>query len=379
MTQVTLGNWQQPPNNRRTFLKLREVVPTAKVAGSPDPLPLPAGEPLDLGRAVPLCDGTAGTVGSVLDGTYTDGVLVLRDGKVALERYYGDFAPGRTHMLFSVSKSLVSVVAGVLAGQGLLDPAAPLADYVPELAASGYAGATVRDILDMRSGITFSENYLDPYAQVRLLEQVIGWAPRLDATLPHSMYQYLATLRAARPHGGVFEYRSCETDVLGWVCERAAGQRMPELLSRVLWSRLAESDMDAGVDLAGAVMHDGGLAATLRDTARFGQLLLRFGAAADGGQVVPAAWVQDALAGAVDSREAFASSPTDTRMPGGMYRSQFWVPYPDRRVLLCLGIHGQMVYVDYDRSVVAAKLSSWPYPQDAAMLLNTLAAFDALG
>jgi len=97
---------------------------------------------------------------------------------------------------------------------------------VPVLANSGYAGATVRQLLDMRSGIAFSEDYLNPMAEVRLLEQAIGWAPRTVPDLPTTMYDYLVTLRQKSPHGGPFQYRSCETDVLGWICEAASGIRM---------------------------------------------------------------------------------------------------------------------------------------------------------
>ena len=155
----------------------------------------------------------------------------------------------------------------------------------------------MHDVLDMRSGINFSEEYLDPDAEVRLLEQVIGWAPRTQPGLPSSMYEYLSTLSAARAHGTAFDYRSCETDILGWVCERASGVRMPELLSSLIWSRIgAEQDMDAAVDPAGAVFHDGGLAATLRDLGRFGQMLLD-GGSANGEQVVPAWWITDSYAG----------------------------------------------------------------------------------
>ena len=207
--------------------------------------------------------------------TYTDGFLVIHDGRVVAEQYPTGMPADRTHMLMSVSKSLVGCVVGMLADQGAIDVTAAVDYYLPELAASGYRGATVRDVLDMRSGVRFSEEYLDPDAEVRLLEQVIGWAPRMRPDLPFSMYEYLPTLQAKRDHGAAFEYRSCETDVLGWLCERASGVRMPELLSTLLWSRIgAEQDMDAAVDPAGAVFHDGGLAATLRDLGRFGQMLL---------------------------------------------------------------------------------------------------------
>src|SRR6202034_159226 len=125
----------------------------------------------------------------------------------------------------------------------------PVSDYVPELDKSGYSGAHIRHLLDMRSGIAFSEDYLDPAAEVRLLEQAIGWAPHRDPDVPGTMQDFLLTLRQKGRHGGPFEYRSCESDVLGWVCEAAAGTRMPELMSSLLWSRLgAERDASIAVD-----------------------------------------------------------------------------------------------------------------------------------
>lgn len=367
---VTLDNWQRGPINRRTSGRMREVVPTARVAAGRTPMKLRE-DGRELALDTPLPDGTA-SIGSALDDTFTDGFLVLHDGAIRAELYPGDLVPGRPHMLYSVSKSIVGSVAAILIDRGLLDPESPVTAHIPELAESGYAGATVRHILDMRSGIRFREEYLDPDAEVRHLDQALGWVPRTSPDVPNTLYEYLPRLRAQRPHGGAFEYRSCETDVLGWVCERAAGERMPELLSRTLWSRFAEDDMDAGVDRAGSVFHDGGLAASLRDAARFGELLRR-----GGEQVVPHAWIEDALTGDPDSRAAFADSPTDTGLAGGMYRNQFWVPYADRRVLMCVGIHGQLIYVDFDRAVVIAKLSSWPTPLDHALEAATLTLADA--
>ena len=95
-------------------------------------------------------------------------------------------------------------------------------------------------------------------------------------------------------------------------------------------------------------------------------------------QVVPEAWIEDSFAGGLESRDAFAASPDDNRMPGGMYRNQCWFPYPGNNVLLCLGIHGQMIYVNRATGLVAVKLSSWPTPQDSWKLFSTLAAFEAI-
>lgn len=372
----TYDGWQLGPQNRWTFQHLREIVPTARVARAADPRPLPAAEQIPLDVPLARADGTTAPLETLLRELYVDGLLVLADGEVRLETYPTGMPADRTHLLMSVSKSLVGCVAGVLVDRGDLDPDARVEAYLPEVAAGGYAGATVRDVLDMRSGIAFNEDYLDPQADVKQFEKAVGWAP-YDGTGPASLYEYLALLPAARDHGGRFEYRSCETDLLGWVCERAAGTRMPILLSEVLWAPLGtEQDMDASVDRAGAVLHDGGFATTLRDLARFGALVAD-GGRVDDRQVVPGWWIDDATTGGADSRAAFAASG-DTRMPGGMYRSQFWVPYPARDVLMCLGINGQMVYVDRPRRLVVVKLSSTPLPLHPEIYRDTLALIDQL-
>jgi CubicO group peptidase (beta-lactamase class C family) len=377
---VTLANWRTAQFLQWSFQHAREIVPTARVSRGNSAIAELSRSPASLTEvAVYGVDGRETTVGAVVGTTYTDGFMVIHDGNVVAEEYPAGMATDALHVLMSVSKSVVGCVAAVLIDQGLLDPAVPLTIYVPELAVSGYAGATVRHVLDMRSGVVFSEDYLNPQAEIRRLEQCIGWSPRTDPSSPGSIYDFLLTLRQGSPHGGPFAYRSCETDALGWVCERVAGARMPELISELLWSRLGvEHDADMSVDNAGTAVHDGGVSTTMRDLARFGQMLLNGGESMTGQRVLPSWWIRDTFTGDADSRQAFAASPTDTRMPGGMYRNQFWLPYPDRDVLLCLGIHGQMVYVNPAARVVGVKMSSWPTPQDAAMLSATLRAFDAV-
>jgi CubicO group peptidase (beta-lactamase class C family) len=378
---VTPENWQTPPHLPWSFQHISELFPTATISRGAGPVvELPA-RAMDVGTlpVIRPYDGSATTVGVIMASTATDGWIVLHDGVVLAEAYPAGMPPATPHLLMSVSKSLVGCVAGSLVAQGVLDVDGELASYVPALAKSGYNVATVRHLLDMRSGIRFSEAYLDPDAEVRRLEQAIGWAPRRHPDGPEGMYAFLLSLQRKAAHGGPFEYRSCETDVLGWVCEEAAGVRMPELMSDLLWSRLGvEADANIGVDAFGAGMFDGGISTTLRDLARFGVMIQREGTSLTGQQVVPASWIRDSYAGGPDSRQAFAASPDDNRMPGGMYRNQFWFPFPDRDVLLCLGIHGQMVYVQPSTGVVGAKLSSWPTPQDAVALFATVAAFDAI-
>ena len=379
-SELTLDNWQSAAYLHWTFQHIGEFLPTAQIARGGPVAQLPSATTLvsDIAFHYPS-SGRRRTVGDVMASTATDGWIVVRHGKVVAEQYYGGMLPDTSHILMSVSKSLVGMVVGALAGAGSLDVDSELTRYVPALAQSGYAGATVRHILDMRSGIKFSEDYLDPMAEVRLIEQAIGWAPRTVPDIPSNMYDFLLTLRQESAHGGPFLYRSCETDVLGWICEAAAGVRMPELMSELLWRRIgAQNDAVIGIDAVGTGMFDGGINACLRDLVRFGSLYLTGGVSLTGQQVVPPAWIADTFAGGVDSREAFAASPGDNRMPGGMYRNQCWLPYPGDNVLVCLGIHGQMIYVNRAADLVAAKLSSWPLPQDANKLFPTIAAFDEI-
>ena len=375
----TLDTWREPPLNRRSYQHLREIVPTARVAAGGPASTLPDGDPVALDKIVVAHpDGRSESATAVLTRTFTDGFLVLSGDEVVVETYPGGMPPDRPHMLLSLSKSIVGCVVAALAEAGLVDVDGPLTVHLPELATSGYAGATVRHLLDMRSGIAYSEDYLDPAAGIRVFAQVVGWATPATVDLPASMYEWLATLQAAGPHGGAFHYRSCETDVLGWLCERAAGKPMPQLISELLWTPIgAEADMDAGVDRVGSTIHDGGLAATLRDLGRFGRMLVNRGRVGNTA-VLPASWIDDTLTAGPDATQAFAESEMAAWMPGGRYRNQFWLPYAERDVLMGMGINGQLLVVDLDRGVVAAKLSSWPLPQDPAMLFDTLRLVDAV-
>jgi CubicO group peptidase (beta-lactamase class C family) len=377
---VTPENWQAPGVLGWSFQNLALVVPTADISRGSGPAVALAHSPLDLGGLeVGLHDGSTRTVADLVAASDTDGWMVVHGNQVVAEEYRGSMTPATRHILMSVSKSLVSTVAGALVGRGRLDPEARVTDYLPELVESGYAGATVRHLLDMRSGIRFSEDYLDPDSEVRILDAAFGWAPKRHADSPHSLKAFLRTLRQERPHGGAFEYRSGETDVLGWVCEAAAGQRFPQLASDLLWSRLgAQYDAYIGVDSEGTGMFDGGICATLGDLARFGAMILSGGVSLTGEQVVPPWWVEDIFTGGPDSAAAFAAGPDDHGMPGGRYRSKFWFPVADGDVALCLGIHGQFVYLDRSTGMVGVKLSSWPTPLDEWKHVASVRMFAAI-
>lgn len=379
-------NWQVYPDHHWSFWHAGEISPQRvlrpEVARELDVVL----EPMDVGALeVNRVDGSSSPVSSILAETLTDACVVLQDGAVVLEHYGLHVDPRRPHALLSVSKPIIGCVAAILVERGQLDLERLVSDYVPELEGSGYRGATVRHLLDMRSGVCFSEEYTNPAAEIRELDRWIGWSQRNGGEGAHGLYAYLQTLQADTPHGGAFRYRSAETDVLGWVCERASGSVMSGLVACLIWQPMgAEHDAELICDGNGTAVHDGGLCATARDVARFGQLLLDGGAVPDGegGQrvVVPQRWLRQGWAVDADIREAFASSAAEQMFPGGWYRNQFWFrPGPFGDVLICLGIYGQMIHVSRRTRTVCVKLSSWPHAQSPGYLQDTIRAFDAIG
>lgn len=376
---VTLANWQDPPYNRWSFQHIRELVPTARIA-RPDgaAVPLPR-RPRDLsGLRFTSATGRRWTVAAMLAATYTDGFLVAHRGRIVTEEYCNGMTPATTHLLQSVSKSIIGTLAGILASCGQLDPNELVTTYVPELAATSWQGARLRDVLDMRTGTRFTEDYADPRADVRLYEQVMGWRPRTDELPGDDLYSYIAALPNTRPHGGPFEYRSIVTDLLGWVVENAGGAHLAELLSRHLWQPLgAEFDAEVTLDCHGHPLADGGLAVTLRDLARVGLCYATRGRW-DGRDVVPATWIDDCWQGDAETRAAFAVAEQAARFPDGMYRNQWWVPRAGRPVLLGSGIYGQSLYVDLAAGVVVVKLSTWPEALDLRLADEHLRAFRAI-
>ena len=367
---MTLANWQDPPFNRWSFQHIRELIPTARIARTAAPDPLPRAERDVLGFQFSYGDREL-TVAEMLEETYTDGFLVLHQGRVVAEHYFNGMAPDVPHLLMSVSKSVTSAVAGVLASRGLLRVSAAVEEIVPELGGTSFEGATVQDLLDMRAGTRFDESYENPEADVRTYERVYLWRPDNGDPRPADALGYFATLQNDGPHGGPFRYRSILTDVLAWVIERAAGVRLHELIARELWLPMgAEFDAEITLDGHGNPMADGGICASLRDLARFGQLYL------DGGRgIVPKDWIEDTIRGAPDGARAFAEGDDSPGYPpGAHYRNCWWIRDPGVPFYQASGINGQNIFVHVPSQTVVAKFSTWPTALSLAAGVTTQAA-----
>jgi CubicO group peptidase (beta-lactamase class C family) len=382
-TDVTLDNWLLAPHNRWSLQHVAELVATAPIAPAASPSSLPRDE-RDLSAIAFTFEGEGWTLERMLDATFTDGFLVLRHGTIVTESYCNDMTPATPHLCFSVTKSMVATVAGILAGRGLLDLGAALPSVLPELAGTSWEGATVQQVLDMRTGTRFNEVYEDLEGDMGAFGRAYGWMPPLVPGEPRDARAYMGALENDREHGGAFDYRSVLTSMLAWICERAGGGPLDALIAREVWGPMgAEFGASMAVDDSGHGMGAGGLSASLRDLARFGLLWARGGRAGDR-QVIPAAFVADTLAGAHDSVAAFLGSADgpDPDFPDAFYRNQWWVMDGAVPLYAGLGIHGQYVMIHGPSDVVIAKFSSQPAADDPPIERLTatglLAVIDAL-
>ncbi len=346
--QVTLANWRTAPFNRWAFHHVRELIPSADIPNDalgfrslpPDPFDF-KGMDLD----------------TLLRETDTDGMAVLRRGRLVFERYANGMSDETPHILMSVSKSML----GVLAHEIGLDAAARVVDLVAELKGTAYEGATIRHLLDMRAGIVWDENYLATSGPSVESRKATGWNPGDGTGDLKSFYQQL---RHSFAHGGAVHYVSPNSDLLGWVIERATGRRYAELMSEYVWKKAgAERSAYITVDRLGAPRCAGGMCATLLDLARVGQWLIE-----ERGNFLDGLMAGDAQAWAGgDLAQVFRGLPM-------RYRSQWYVLDGEAPLAFGWGIHGQHLFLDRANQIVIAKLSSQAQPIDVPRIDQTLRA-----
>ncbi len=373
------GSYYRFPQLRWTFANFRQMLPTTNVSrGSAPVSTLPRAERGDIDAIsfTPAGSSTPMTWRQSLDVNYTDGIVVLHKGRIVYERYFGVLKPEGQHILMSVTKSFFGTLGASLIAEGRLDPAATVAKYVPELADSGFGDVTIRQLLDMTAAVKFSENYTDPNAEIWAHTRAGGVGPRPAGYQgPDNFYEYMATVKKEGEHGKAFGYKTVNTDVLGWVIRRVTGKSIGQNISERYWSKLGmEQDAYFVVDNLGNEFAGGGLNASLRDMARFGEMM-RQGGKFNGQQVVPAAAIEDIRKGGDRAQFAATASPT---LPGWSYRDMWWVSHNEHGAYAALGIHGQAIYIDPKAEMVIARFASNWRAGNAGINPTSLPAYHVL-
>jgi CubicO group peptidase (beta-lactamase class C family) len=372
-----LGNWREAPYNRRAFSRVRELIPTANIAADKS-----AARPFErtvvdlMQQRFALRDGASITLAEFLDQTFTDAFMVLKAGRIVMEWWRTAEARENPHIVFSVSKSIAAILTGILAERGLLDPEAPIIRYIPEAKTSAFGDATLRHLLDMTVSIDFAETYLDPESMFAIYRQSTGWNPPRPG-FQHCLHAFLLTLqKASRQHGERFNYVSPNSDMLGWILERAGGAPFADLLSEHIWRPMgAAFDAYVTVDPRGAARAAGGICVMLEDLARFGEMIRNDGVACER-QVVPRSWIADIRKNGDPA--PWHRGEMHAFLPDGNYRSKWYNAGNESGAFMGVGIHGQWLYIDPKAEMVIAKQSSQPLPVDQPMDFMHLDVFGGL-
>lgn len=363
------------PELRWAWSNVRQLVPTVNVWRGAGPTSVLPRAERDIGGSKSVTmDGRPMTFAQMLAETYADGIAVLHKGRLIYERYFGALKPHKPHLAMSVTKSFTGTLAGILIAEGKIDPEAPVSDYVPELKTSAFGDARVREVMDMTTGLKYTEVYTDKNSDVWGLRRANGMAPiEPGSSGPTDIFSYLCVQQKQGAHGQAFAYKTVNTDVLAWICRRASGMTLSDLLSERIWAPMgAEEDAHYHVDRIGTESGGGGLSTTVRDLARFGETMRNHGRF-NGRQIVPSSVVEDIERGADPAK--FSGYPT---LPGASYRNQWWVSHNAHGAYMARGVYGQGIYIDPKAEMVIARYASHPVAGNAANDPVTLPAYMAL-
>lgn len=325
----------------------------------------------------PLNSSESMTWEESLSKNYTDGILILHKGKIVYEKYFGELKPDGVHAAMSVSKTFTGTLGALLVAEGKLDENKTGSDYVPELKGSAFGDATIRQILDMTTGLNYSEDYSDPKAEIWAFSSAGNpFSKPVSQNAPSNYYEYLQTVQKQGEHGSVFAYKTINTDVLGWIISRVTGKTIPELLSERIWKPLGTHiDGYYQIDGAGIAFAGGGFSANMRDMAMFGEMIRKMGKF-NKKQILPVELIEDIMNGG--SQEAFNKSVYAGTLKNWSYRNMWWKTNNEHGAFAARGVHGQTIYIDPKAEMVIVRFSSHPEAKNSKIDPTSLPAYQAV-
>jgi CubicO group peptidase (beta-lactamase class C family) len=308
---------------------------------------------------------------------YTDGIIILHKGKIVYEEYFGELKPDGLHAAMSVSKTFTGTLGALLVEEGVLDENKTAADYIPELETSAFGDATIREILDMTTGLKYSEDYSDPKAEIWSFSVAGNPFPKPDTYEgPTNYYDYLVTVQKEGEHGDTFAYKTINTDVMGWIVSRVSGKSIPEFLSDRIWKPLGTHfDGYYQIDGAGIAFAGGGFSANMRDMAMFGEMIRKKGKF-NKQQILPTTLIEDIMNGG--NQEAFEKSVYAKSLKNWSYRNMWWITHNEHGAFAARGVHGQTIYIDPKAEMVIVRFASHPEAKNSKIDPTSLPAYHAV-
>ena len=374
------GSFFKFPALRYSVCHMRQFMPTTEVKASTDKqyrFKLKLDNNIDKVTFKPSNSSESMNWKESLEKNFTDGILILHKGRIVYEKYFGELKPDGVHAAMSVSKTFTGTLGALLVEEAMLDENKTGGDYVPELKGSAFGDATIRQILDMTTGLNYSEDYSDPKAEIWAFSAAGNpFSKPVSSNAPSNYYEYLETVQKQGEHGNIFAYKTINTDVLGWIITRVAGKTIPELLSERIWKPLGTHiDGYYQIDGAGIAFAGGGFSANMRDMAMFGEMIRQKGKF-NKQQILPASLIEDIMNGG--SQEAFNQSVYAKSLNNWSYRNMWWITHNEHGALAARGVHGQTIYIDPKAEMVIVRFASHPEAKNSKIDPTSLPAFQAV-
>ena len=359
--QVTLDNWRKYPYNSWSFVNVRNLIPTASILVNLD-------NKYDLSSNLKNFDDLIikhkkqnFLLKDIFKRCDTDAFLIMHKGKLIYE-YFDKFTKSFTpHIIFSVSKSLTSLLFGIIQKKFKINLDSEVCQFIPELINTAYKGATVRNVLDMNVSSEFIEDYTGKAEIFKQYRSSTGWDIYENSKydMPQGLYEFLSKMPPSKnkiPHGVKYHYCSPHSDLLGWIIERIAGDKYYNVLSNLLFLPAGlKYDANVTLDKWGASRSAGGISISPYDLLILSELVRCYGSNSNG-QIIPESWIDDFIS--FKDNNCYLNQEKLERFPSGNYRSKWYQTGFNENEFCAIGIHGQNIWINPKKELTIIRMSS---------------------
>ena len=328
------------------FQNMEDIYPSTSLVASSKPLVLPENKYFKI-KGTYSFEGKTYDINQYLKDTRTEGLLIIYKDTIIYENYWNDLKQEESHISWSMSKSFMSTLIGIHLEKGLFKLNDAVTKHLPQMKGTGYDGVTIKNLLQMSSGVRFDEDYGDFNSDINRFGRAFA--------LGSSLESFAQSLVNERPQGSFNHYVSIDTQVLGLLLSQVTGKSITELTQTYIWEPLGmEYNGQWLVDNTGMEVVLGGLNASLRDFSKLGLLYKNHGSL-NNSEVVSSQWVKDATT--PDAPHLLPGDHDKSSNHHG-YGYQWWVPKNNTNIFAMGGIYNQYVYVDPINDIVITKLSA---------------------
>ncbi len=357
--QVTLENWRKYPYTTWSFVNVRNLIPTAQIETNISnrinfQIDLTSFENLNIKH-----EDNFYKFYDVLKNCNADAFLVMHKGKLIFE-YFDNFTSKNTpHIIFSVSKSLTSLLAATLFKNMSIDVNKTVSSIIPETKDTAYEDATIRNVLDMNVASGFIEDYSGEAEIFKKYRSCTGWDLPEESlqNIPVGLHDFLSKMpRSKFQHGKKYHYCSPNSDLLGWITERVSGEKFYNIMSDLLFKPAGAIYLsNVTLDKWGASRSAGGISVSPYDLLSIAELV-RCDGSNSNGQVIPSDWINDFKS--YDDNSCYLNQDDLKRFPNGNYRSKWYQTGFDENEFCAIGIHGQNIWINPKKELTIIRMSS---------------------